>query len=780
MKFSDQIGTIVFSLLPSTILASYHNPNYIEAPTSLHPVTPNPNPFQVTYEDGTESPPLYVQMIYSMAGDLTSSSPLIFEEDVSGFTVERSHSDGKYMYVDVDDATGEFVKTGLIVGVDNPVVSGLQTNAAEKKHAIQSSLQSGDDSNTPLHESTSESPPRKLLITRGQLKNLVVPFKFSNHASRTLPSQSDLDILLNNNGPNTLCPTGSVRDVFLKNSLGQPLQLDSTIAPWVTIDHNESYCANGKHGLTPRFHKCLRNALDKVVNLGYNFSNFDMNNDGIIDGITFIHSGYGAEWGEGHSDRIWSHKWHLSKEWSNNGVRVYEYQVAPALWSTSGSDIGRIGLIAHETGHLLGLPDLYDSSSTEADGIGSYGLMANAWGFDNSQYYPPHMSAWTKLKLNWATPTVVTTSGRYSLRQACNNTDVIKISTGYPSGEYLLIENRQPCEFDAKIPQGGLAIFHIDMNVEGNDGTRGYPYQNGWPRNGKHYMVALLQADAYYDLEKMRRNRGDRTDLFHAGYVNSIGPYGITGVVTEAHPNTKAYQGGNIIATGIQITNIGKAHSTMTFDIIIPVSPTNEPNNEPTDGPISFHPPTTSPAPTSSVSPTDEPTTFFPTILRTDEPTNRDCSFRNKLKCNKQGCVWKSVGDDAGVCITCSTVNKPSFCKRKGCDFTNKPRPGARKCSACYESLNRRQCLNNGCVWEGKAKDGTCKSCNQFRVKYRCSRGGCAFKPSVNVNKPGKCFACDQISTSKECKQQEEGCVWNIHRGECLRNHLRMEGIDKA
>lgn len=182
----------------------------------------------------------------------------------------------------------------------------------------------------------------------------------------------------------------------------------------------------------------------------------------------------------------------------------------------------------------------------------------------------------------------------------------------------------------------------------------------------------------------------------------------------------------------------------MTVDIIIPVSPSNEPSNKPTSSHV-------------------------PTIVRTDKPTNRDCPFRTKFKCKKQGCAWKSVGDDAGKCIMCSTVNGPSLCKNYGCVFTNKPRPGAHTCSACYESLNRSKCLDNGCVWEGKANDGACKSCKQFRVKSVCISGGCAFKLSETVNEKGRCFACNQIRTSKKCTQQEESCVWNIQKGECSR-----------
>lgn len=564
--------------------------------THCHTMPPNPNPYQVTYPDGTKSPLIRIMV----DGQLTSPSHNIYEETLDGFTV-RTFGDDVYHYVEVDNATGEYVDTGLTAGIDDPYLtdikqgekagSKLRKNVANERQNILLQKRSDgsifpgedrklyEDSSHDLHISSNRtdksSPHRRAVITTGTLKNLVIPFKFKNHSSRNVPSRSELNTLMNNVGPDSnICPTGSVRDVYLESSFNQ-LDVDSTVVSWVTIDYTESYCANGSSALSTHFHICLRNALDKVVARGTDLRDFDLDNDGYIDGIAFFHSGYAAEFGGiGYENRIWSHKWALwTQDWSSNGVQVFEYHISPALWGTSGSQIGRIGVVAHETGHFLGLPDLYDYGDYTfgtGSGIGSYGLMANSWGFDGSQYHPPIMSAWSKIGLGWINPTVVSSSGYYSLRQACDYPDVIKISTGYPSGEYLLIENRQPCGFETTMYQGGLAIFHIDDNA---NNIRGFPGQTGWPGNGNHYEVALLQADGDYDLEE-GYDRGDQYDLFHGGFTDSIGPNGISGGgFTSAHPNTKAYKNGNIINTDVTISNISSAGSTMTFAITIGGTP---------------------------------------------------------------------------------------------------------------------------------------------------------------------------------------------------------------
>jgi M6 family metalloprotease-like protein len=145
------------------------------------------------------------------------------------------------------------------------------------------------------------------------------------------------------------------REHYLKSSYGQ-LVIDSFVTDWVTLDYTERNCAGSQSGLATAFHTCIINALSKVDSQ-VNFTQFDVDGDKNIDAIGFLHSGYGAEWGgldaykTNFNRRIWSHQWAISTWTSAEGVRVSRYHISPSVWGTSGSSIGRLGVIAHETGH---------------------------------------------------------------------------------------------------------------------------------------------------------------------------------------------------------------------------------------------------------------------------------------------------------------------------------------------------------------------------------------------------------------------------------------------
>jgi M6 family metalloprotease-like protein len=497
-----------------------------------------PQPFVDMQPDGTE-------VILRVRGD----EHFNWTEDLDGYTVIRHRGWFEYARVEADGRLGS---SNARVGLDSPRAFGLLPGLLPSRSQRAATAKT-------LGSSAGNATSAQATVPAGTIRNLVVLVQFSDHVGRPLPTTSELDILFNAPGGDpVLAPTGSIRDVYLENSYGQ-MELNSDVMPWVTVFGSERYYANGESG-DETLWEALREALD-ILDASVDFGQYDLNGDGAIDSITFLHSGYGAEfagsdyYGTYFLDRIWSHRWAMQSNWvSAEGVAVRDYHISPSLWSTYGSRIAHIGVIAHETGHFFGLPDLYDVDGG-GSGIGAYGLMASSWGFDNTQLCPSSFSPWSKIQLGWINPVHISEPGEYSLAQSASTDEYFVISQGYASGEYLIIENRQRTGFDCALPQGGLAVWHIDEAADFD--TEGYP-GGRWPKDGKHYRVALAQADGNFQLEQ-GLNRGDAGDVHHALGVDAIGPG------PGGHPNTDGYQKGRIVQTGHTLSNIGLSGPVMTF-----------------------------------------------------------------------------------------------------------------------------------------------------------------------------------------------------------------------
>jgi hypothetical protein len=204
-------------------------------------------------------------------------------------------------------------------------------------------------------------------------------------------------------------------------------------------------------------------------------------------------------------------------------------------------------------------------------GVGAFDLMANSWGFDKTQYHPPHMSAWSKLLLGWMIPYLPTTGvNRLAASELLDAKipQVYAVIDGFPRGEFLLIENRQRLGFDSEMPQSGILIYHIDHSSSTSNfyeslKREGHPGQEGWPENGNHYGVAVAQADGLFELEQLL-NDGDEGDYFHGNGVDHLVP--CKDVTNCQHPNTDSYRGGVIIRTNVHITDISVSSEEMTFN----------------------------------------------------------------------------------------------------------------------------------------------------------------------------------------------------------------------
>jgi M6 family metalloprotease-like protein len=437
----------------------------------------------------------------------------------------------------------------------------------------------------------------QLVQQTGVLKILVIPVQFRDHDPRELITRDDIEYLFNGEGRlQDIAPTGSIRSYLRLNSYNN-LQVEATVVDWTLSPMTEKECSFGNSGLDQKLQECFWPALDQLDTRHANpddpftWGDYDMNYDNFIDNVVFLHSGYGAEYGETDADgtasisRIWSHAVGAQRKtsrWQSRNflIDLGSYSVTSVYRGIMNENIARIGIMAHELLHTLGIPDLYDKGRADlGGGTGKFSIMSSPWGQGGNPTYPGHLDPWSKMRMGWLTPIPIAYDGEYSAEPSETNADVYIIREGFPDGEFLLIENRQALHYDALIwgqedgAKGGVVIWHIDNLVFGNRFAGG-KYQDGWPANGNHYQVAVVQADGDFDLEQ-NLNGGDADDFFGPG--KSIGP-GETGNVfspgssigpgeTRNFPNTDSYQGGNVEKTNIRISDFNKQALTMSFRV---------------------------------------------------------------------------------------------------------------------------------------------------------------------------------------------------------------------
>ena len=161
-----------------------------------------------------------------------------------------------------------------------------------------------------------------------------------------------------------------------------------------------------------------------------------------------------------------------------DGVTVSEYiavaeELEPGLQQP-------ISTVAHELGHYLGLPDLYDSAYLTGAQWSSYfidtaSVMCSAWGYDpdTESYVPYSMDPWCRYRLGWVEPVTADATGAYdvvSQSYTANDTYQTVMIPTQKSGEYYLLENRQPTKWDAGMTTSyegssrihGILLWHID------------------------------------------------------------------------------------------------------------------------------------------------------------------------------------------------------------------------------------------------------------------------------------------------------------------------------
>ncbi len=314
---------------------------------------------------------------------------------------------------------------------------------------------------------------------------------------------------------------GSALDYFKDASHGLYTPQFDVYGP-VKVSKKASYFKDTNSG---RMGLLISEAVTQLCESGeLDLSNYDFDEDGILDTIFIYYAGYGSA--DSKTETIWPHQSDYSyltyygyPVLKYNGVKVGPYACANELkgwnpqtgrqpWDDGSTPwVDGIGTFVHEYGHVLGLPDMYDVDyNDETVTPGDWDVMdGGCYNFQGC--VPPLYSAYEQWVCRWLEYTDAVDGTHYDLKALGNSETPAAVRLRIPKttsgtsfeSEYFVMEARDNSKWDACFPEPGLMIWRINYK------------KNLWTSNSVNSKngsnVEILYAD------------GEEEPMFTGGHV---------------------------------------------------------------------------------------------------------------------------------------------------------------------------------------------------------------------------------------------------------------------
>ena len=317
-------------------------------------------------------------------------------------------------------------------------------------------------------------------------KGVVILVNFSNKSMQSGHTQATFDELCNSLNCTVNAGYPSAGQYFADQSNGAYRPQFDVFGP-VTLSRNVAY-----YGTDGAKEGDDQHATDAVVEgcrlaneqFNINWADYDSDNDGYVDFVYVIYAGKGQADG-GTSETIWPHNWEVSSAISDGsctytsaqrtlgGKKIENYAMSGEM---SGDSLGGIGTLCHEFGHVMGLPDFYDTNYGT-----NYGqcLTPSDWdvmdggAYGGDGHCPPNYSPWEKEFFGWHTTVNLGNEGQnvtlyangtenYQAYQITSNGNYVGPTT---AGLRYYIENRQAVGWDAPLTGHGMLIWKVTFNA---------------------------------------------------------------------------------------------------------------------------------------------------------------------------------------------------------------------------------------------------------------------------------------------------------------------------
>ncbi|MBO5780208.1 MAG: M6 family metalloprotease domain-containing protein [Muribaculaceae bacterium] len=386
--------------------------------------------------------------------------------------------------------------------------------------------------------------PGTTFPAKGSPKVLVIIAEYADVKFNVANPYEFFTNMLNKRGFNQNGATGSALDYFVDASDGAFTPQFDVYGPVTLPQKMAYYGGNTASGGDARAEVMIIDAcarLDSQID----YTQYDVDKDGYVDNVYLFYAGYG-EASSYIEDTVWPHQWELTSSGrgaqTHDGVKVNRYACSNE-WDGGGPT--GIGTFTHEFSHVIGLPDLYHTTSSAAYTPGKYSIL-DSGPYNNGGHTPPTYSAFERNALGWIDLKVITKSPLdVELGSILKTGEACIIQTS-DVNEFFILENRQKESWDKYIPGHGMLIWHVDYEP------------NVWRGN----RVNNTASHQYVDIEEACGSTGTSNTIMAA--YPFPGTQNRTSFTDTTTPNMKTWSKQNLETP---ITDIAEKDGIITFKV---------------------------------------------------------------------------------------------------------------------------------------------------------------------------------------------------------------------
>lgn len=448
----------------------------------------------------------------------TTADDQVVVRDSKGTLCYAAYENGKLVPTsivvhNVGERTAEekaFVSSNTLKPTDQPLLEMLapQPFFTENTNRLQKSIIASTSDGLGKYGTRSMGP----IPSIGKITLPVIMVEFSDRKFQDYMTTDKFSRFMNAEGyhEDDDSQKGSVRDYFISQSRGMFEPTFDVVAK-ITLDKSYAYYGANKNGSKDvNVRTMLSEAITKATAEGVDFSKYNV--DGKIPNVIILYAGYGEATG-GDENTIWPHaSEYVGGKIGNN--EFASYFVGNELYGASGNRIMGMGVMVHELGHVLGLPDFYETQYTYQDEDNPMGF----WSVMDCGEYYPGSTAYAPVGYNAYERSYM---GWLDIREL-NNEEAVKLSTvkdtdgeyavllrnPLDTKEYFILENRSDDTWFPSSLGTGLLVTRIAYN------------ETAWLRNRVNQNQKYKRAMVVTASGRKMTDLGQAGDLFGNGKNN--------------------------------------------------------------------------------------------------------------------------------------------------------------------------------------------------------------------------------------------------------------------